>query len=96
MKQYPFPKSRFWSAVFGLVLFALLLLTRDTLISSLRLGFYPSQFAMLAVMVLTGLTFLTVNRHHLREIFTDRRMGAHGNPSWACICSSCFSSGTGR
>ena len=39
MKQYPFPKSRFWSAAFGLVLFALLLLTRDTLISSLRLGF---------------------------------------------------------
>lgn len=74
MKQYPFPKSRFWSAAFGLVLFALLLLTRDTLISSLRLGFYPSQFAMLAVMVLTGLVFLAVNRHSLREIFTDRRM----------------------
>lgn len=74
MKQYPFPKSRFWSAAFGLVLFALLLLTRDTLISSLRLGFYPSQFAMLAVMALTGLVFLAVNRHSLREILTDRRM----------------------
>ena len=74
MKQHPFPKGRFWPAAFGAVLFALLLLNRDTLICSLCLGFYPSQLATLAVMVLTGLAFLTVNRHHLREILTDKRM----------------------
>ncbi|HCI64949.1 MAG TPA: hypothetical protein DFH97_08175, partial [Clostridiales bacterium] len=74
MNQYPFPKSRFWPAAFGVTLFALLLLTRDTLISSLRLGFYPSQLALLAVMVLTGLAFLIVNRNCLREILTDKRM----------------------
>ena len=74
MNQYPFPKSRFWPAAFGVTLFALLLLTRDTLISSLRLGFYPSQLALLAVMVLTGLAFLIVNRNRLREILTDKRM----------------------
>ena len=35
MKQYPFPKNRWTAAAFGLFLFAMLLLARDTLITSI-------------------------------------------------------------
>ena len=44
MKQYPFPKNRWTAAAFGLFLFAMLLLARDTLITSIVVGFYKSQF----------------------------------------------------
>ena len=74
MKQYPFPKNRWYSAAFGVFLFVILLLARDTLITSMRLGFYRSQFLMLAAVVLLGLAFLLRNRGNLREIVTDKRI----------------------
>ena len=74
MKQYPFPKSRWAGAAFGLYLFAMLLLARDTLITSVKLGFYRSQFLMLALMGLLGVVFLIYNRRGLRQILTDRRL----------------------
>ncbi|MGM9660425.1 MAG: hypothetical protein ACI3WQ_07485 [Faecousia sp.] len=74
MKQYPFPKNRWYSAAFGVFLFVMLLLARDTLITSMRLGFYRSQFLMLAAVVLLGLAFLLRNRGNLREIVTDKRI----------------------
>lgn len=74
MKQYPFPKNRLTGAAFGLYLFAMLLLARDTLITSVKLGFYRSQFLMLALMGLLGVVFLFFNRRNLRQILTDRRI----------------------
>ena len=58
MKQYPFPQNRGTIAAFGLLLFGLLLLARDTIISSVIVGFYQSQFLMLALMGLMGAAFL--------------------------------------
>ena len=74
MKQYPFPNKRWLTAAFGCFLFAMLVLSRDTLITSIRLGFYRSQFLMLAGIALLGLAFLLWNRRRLREIITDRRI----------------------
>ena len=74
MKQYPFPKNRWAGAAFGLYLFAMLLLARDTLITSVKLGFYRSQFLMLALMGLLGVVFLIFNCRNLRQILTDRRI----------------------
>ena len=74
MRQYPFPKSRWTVAAFGLFLFALLLLARDTIFTSVIVGFYKSQFLMLALMGLLGLAFLIYNRRNLREILTDKRI----------------------
>lgn len=74
MKQYPFPRNRRTEAAFGLFLFTMLLLARDTLITSVKLGFYKSQFLMLALMVMLGGAFLIYNRCKLREILTDKRI----------------------
>ena len=74
MKQYPFPKSRWTDIALGVYLFAMLLLARDTLITSVKLGFYKSQFLMLALMGLLGVVFLIYNRRGLRQILTDRRL----------------------
>ena len=74
MKQYPFPENRWTGAALGLYLFAMLLLARDTIITSVILGFYKSQFLMLALMGLLGLAFLIYNRRNLREILTDKRI----------------------
>lgn len=74
MKQYPFPKNRWTAAAFGIYLFALLLLARDTLITSVTLGFYKSQFLMLALIGLLCAVFLIYNRRNLRAIVTDRRV----------------------
>lgn len=74
MKQYPFPKNRWTTAGFGVIVFLLLLLARDTLFTSVIIGFYRSQFLMLAVMGLLVLSFLIDNRRNLREIVTDRRV----------------------
>lgn len=74
MKQYPFPKNRWTTAAFGLFWFVMLLLARDTMITSIVLGFYKSQFLMLALMGLLGAAFVLYNRRNLREIVTDRRI----------------------
>lgn len=59
---------------FGVFLFAMLLLARDTLITSCLIGFTKSQFLMLGLICAFGLVFLVKNRKDLRNILTDRRM----------------------
>ena len=73
MKQYPFPKNRWTDIALGVYLFAMLMLARDSLITSVKLGFYRSQFLMLALMGLLGVAFLLYNRRNLRQILTDKR-----------------------
>ena len=74
MKQYSLLETKAGKAVFGIFLFVMLLLARDTLITSCVLGFTKSQFLMLGLMCLMGVAFLARNRHCLKEILTDRRM----------------------
>lgn len=55
-------------------LFAMLLLARDTMITSSILGFYKSVFVMYSAIGLLGIAFLVVNRKNLKQILLDRRM----------------------
>ena len=61
-------------AAFGIFLFAMLLLARDTLVTSCILGFTKSQFLMLGLICMFGLAFLMKNRRELKSILLDRRM----------------------
>ena len=75
MKRYAMMETRWGNVLFGLFLLAMLLLARDTLITSCILGFTRSQFLMLGLICLFGLGFLIHNRRHWKEILTDKRMG---------------------
>lgn len=74
MKRYAMMETKWGKALFGLFLFAMLLLARDTLISSCLIGFTKSQFLMLGVICLLGLAFLICNRKEWKKILTDRRV----------------------
>lgn len=74
MKRYSLMETKWGKVVFGIFLFAMLLLARDTLISSCLIGFTKSQFLMLGLICLFGLVFLIRNRASWKEILTDRRM----------------------
>lgn len=74
MRQYPFLESKKAKVVFAAFLFAMLLLARDTLITSCLIGFNKSQFLMLGLICLLGLGFLVINRREWKGILTDCRM----------------------
>ena len=74
MRQYPFLETKAGKIAFGAFLFVMLLLARDTLITSSILGFMKSQFLMLGLICGFGLAFLAVNRRNLKAILTDKRM----------------------
>lgn len=75
MTRYPFPENRTTKALTGLLLFLLLYLARDTLVTSGVLGFYKAQFCLLGVLAIAGIVFLWWNRKKLKEILLDKRMG---------------------
>lgn len=74
MKQYSLLETKAGKLTFGIFLFAMLLLARDTLITSCVLGFTKSQFLMLGLIALFGLGFLIRNRAEILNILKDRRM----------------------
>ena len=74
MKLYRFPDNKIWKIAFQAYLFVLLLLARDTLITTCLVGFYPSQLTVAGLMVALGIVFLVCNRRQWREIFRDKRM----------------------
>lgn len=74
MRQYRLTETKAGKLTFGVFLFVMLLLARDTLITSCLLGFTKSQFLMLGLICLFGLAFLLVNRWELKTILFDRRM----------------------
>ena len=74
MKRYAMMETGWGKALFGVFLFAMMLLARDTLISSCILGFSRSQFLMLGVICLFGMVFLIRNRREWKAILTDKRM----------------------
>lgn len=74
MKQYRFPDNKIWKAAFGVFLFAMLFLARDSMVTTAILGFHKAQFLMLGLICAAGIVFLAVNRRNLKKIVTDRRM----------------------
>lgn len=72
--QYTFLNNRLGKMLFGGFLFLLLLLVRDTLISSSLIGFYPSQFMTLGLILIAGILFLVRNYKSIKEMFCDGRM----------------------
>lgn len=74
MRQYPFPETKWNKLLFGAFLFAMLLLARDTLITSVILGFTKSQVLMLGLICVAGFLFLIYNRREWKHIVTDKRM----------------------
>lgn len=74
MKQYPYMNCKLGRPAFAVFLFAMLLLARDTLVTTSILGFTASQFLMLGGICLVGLGFLFVHRADLKAVLTDKRM----------------------
>ena len=67
-------ETKWGKILFGFFLFAMLLLARDTLITSCILGFTKSQILMLGIIGLLGLVFLIRNRTEWKQLLTDRRI----------------------
>ena len=74
LKRYSYMDSKIGRAAFLVFLFVLLLLARDTLITSVIVGFTKSQLLMLGVICLVGLGFLVVHRKNWKALVTDKRM----------------------
>ena len=71
MKRYAFADSRVGKVLFGIFMFALLMLSRNTLVSTSILGFNLSQYLLLGTVGIAGLAFLAVNRKQLKQILLD-------------------------
>ena len=74
MKQYQYMDCKKGKAAFGIFLLAMLLLARDTLVTSCLLGFNKSQFLMLGLSCVVGAGFLFVRRGEWKQILLDKRM----------------------
>ena len=74
MKRYAMLETGWGKALFGAFLFAMLLLARDTLVTSCIIGFSKSQFLMLGVIVLYAMVFLIRNHIQWKSILTDKRI----------------------
>lgn len=74
MKRYSYLDSKAGRPLFWCFLLALLLLARDTLVTSVVVGFTRSQLLLLAILALAGAGFLFVHRKDWRSLLSDRRM----------------------
>lgn len=74
MKLYRFPENKIWKTGFWVYLLVMLLLARDTLITTCLVGFYPSQLTVAGLVVALGLTFLAVKRREFPQILRDKRL----------------------
>ena len=74
MTYYPYLQSKKGKIAFGVFLFVLLYITRNTMTASAVLGIQKAQFLTLGLMAVMGIGFLVANRRDLRKILTDGRM----------------------
>lgn len=74
MKYYRFPDTKLFRVGFFLFLLVIQMLTRSAIVSTAFLGFYPSQFLSIGLILLVGVAFLLVNRKQIRAVVTDSRM----------------------
>lgn len=76
MRYYRFPEWKWSGAVLGLLLTALLLLSRESIFCTFVIPFVKGQTITLALLFGLGAAFLAVNRRQWKGIFTDPRMVA--------------------
>lgn len=74
MRQYRFFEGRVKNILIGFLVLGMLLLSRNTLISTSLLGFHRSQFLMLGLIFVAAVVFLILNRDRLKEILMDMRV----------------------
>lgn len=74
MNRYAMLDTKWGKALFAAFMCAMLLLARDTLITSCIIGFTQSQILMLGLIFLFGLVFLLRNRADWKKLLTDKRM----------------------
>ncbi len=74
MKQYSLTENRPGKIGFGLFLFAMLFLCRDSLVTTAILGFNKSYILSILLIGILGTTFLLKNRKEWKEILLDRRL----------------------
>lgn len=74
MIQYRFFEGRVKNILIGFLVLGMLLLSRNTLISTSLLGFHRSQFLMLGLIFVAAVVFLILNRDRLKEILMDMRV----------------------
>lgn len=74
MRQYRFFEGRVKNILIGFLVFGMLLLSRNTLISTSLLGFQRSQFLMLGLIFVAAVVFLILNRDYFKEILMDWRV----------------------
>lgn len=74
MKYNSLTETRTGKVFFGLFLFAMLYLCRDSLVTTAILGFTKSYLLSLSLIGILGLHFLWMNRKNLKDILLDKRM----------------------
>lgn len=74
MKYYRLSENKSGKIIVGLLLFALLYLTRTGLTASARVGINRAQFLTLGIICAVGVLFLVRNRGQWKELLLDKRM----------------------
>lgn len=76
MTYYRFPERKYNKPLLGVLLTALLLLSRESMYTTIVLDFTVSQLLGLGLLLVLGVSFLIANRTRLRAVFTDPRAAA--------------------
>lgn len=74
MKLYSFPRNSVWRRFFYVWFLLLLLLSRDTLITSSIIGFYKATFLKYGIIATLAAVFFWRNYRDMRDIMKDERM----------------------
>ena len=74
LRYYRFPDTPVWKVCFLLVLYVLLILTRDTTYTYALWGMGITQSISIALILGLGLVFLVFNRKNFKDILCDRRI----------------------
>ena len=74
MNRYPLVENRTGKLLFGLFLFAILYLTRNSMASTVILGVNQAQFVSLGLICIAGSLFLLRNWRQWKQILLDKRM----------------------
>ena len=74
MKYYRLSENKSGKIIVGLLLFALLYLTRTGLTASALVGINRAQFLTLGIICAVGVLFLVRNRDQWKELLLDKRM----------------------
>ena len=74
MKMYRFPDTIISKFGIGLLIFSLLMLSRDTLVFSCILGVKMTYVYTIGVVCIAGVLFLYVNRKDIKSVLTDKRV----------------------